>query len=97
MRTTVARAFAGMALAIGLPLAAAGVAAAQTGPTGPEEPTGPTGPEAPPTSPTTTPIAAPGPGGLARTGGDAALPLAASAAAISIVLGGRRLAARLQA
>jgi hypothetical protein len=33
--------------------------------------------------------------GLARTGGEAALPLAASAAAITVVLGGRRLATRL--
>jgi hypothetical protein len=33
--------------------------------------------------------------GLARTGGEAALPLAASAAAIAVVLGGRRLASHL--
>lgn len=98
MRTNAARALAGITLAIGLPLATAGLASAQSGPSGPSTTGGPSGPSAPSTtvgvSPTTA-RAGTGGSGLARTGGEAALPLAASAAALTVVLGGRRLAARL--
>lgn len=103
VRTTAARrAIVGTALAIGLPLAAAGIAAAQSAPSGPGTPSQPSGPSAPPAGGgTTTTVGSittpprPAGSGLARTGNDAALPLAASAAAITIVLGGRRLASRL--
>jgi hypothetical protein len=102
VRTTAARrVIVGTALAIGLPLATAGLAAAQSGPSGPSAPGGPSGPSGPSSSATTgtttgvVPGSRPGGTGLARTGGEAALPLAASAAAITVVLGGRRLASRL--
>lgn len=103
MRTTVARrVIAATALAIGLPLAVAGAAAAQSAPSGPSGPSAPSGPSGPSTSATTATTASVattarpvGTGGLARTGADAALPLAASAAAITVVLGGRRFATRL--
>lgn len=109
MRTTAARrAFFGTALAIGLPLATAGIAAAQSGPSGPSGPTtttcppGPSGASGPSSCATSTtlssavsPTTIRASSGLARTGGEAALPLAASAAAITVVLGGRRLANRL--
>lgn len=96
-----------MALAIGLPLATAGVAAAQSGPSAPEEPSGPSAPSGPDdggtvTPPQNTPVGPStagrgGTGGLARTGSDAALPLAASAAALTVVLAGRRMASRFTA
>jgi hypothetical protein len=114
VRTTALRAAAGVAFAIGLPLATAGIAAAQSGPSGPSAPSGPTTTACPSgpsgasgctttSSTTATTVTANRPGGtggsggsgLARTGADAALPLAASAAAITVVLGGRRLASRL--
>ena len=103
MRTTAVRAIAGSAFAIGLTFATAGFAGAQSGPSGPSEPSGPSGPSGPGGGATTATTAGsvspttarPGGTGLARTGGEAALPLAASAAAITIVLGGRRLASRL--
>lgn len=98
MRTTAARrVIAATALAIGLPLATAGLAAAQSGPSGPSAPAGPSGPSGPSSTATTASGvgARPAGTGLARTGGEAALPLAASAAAITVVLGGRRLASRL--
>lgn len=104
MRTTVARrVIAGAALVIGLPLATAGLAAAQSGPSAP----GPSGPSGPSTSSTTststatslltTTTARSGTGGttLPRTGGDLALPIAAAGGAIAVVLGGRRLASRV--
>ena len=119
--TAARRAIAGTALAIGLPLATAGLAAAQSQPpsgpaSGPSSTTttcpgggggggasGPSGPTACPTTTSTTRPTTAGTGGtggggsgLARTGGEAALPLAAAAGAITVVLGGRRLASRLQ-
>jgi hypothetical protein len=105
VRTTAARAIAATAFAVGLTLATAGTAGAQSGPSGPSTTAGPSGPSGPggsSTSATTAGTVAPttarpGGSGLARTGGEAALPLAASAAAITIVLGGRRLASRLSA
>lgn len=99
VRTTAARrAIIGTALAIGLPLAAAGAASAQSAPSGPGTPSGPSGPSTSATTATTvgsiTTPARPAGTGLARTGGEAALPLAAAAAGITVVLGGRRLASR---
>ena len=115
--TAARRAIVGTALAIGLPLATAGLAGAQSGPSGASTTTttcpggatattsgGASGPSAPRGCPTTTTSgsgvgggsgSAGGGSGLARTGGDAALPLAVSAAAITVVLGGRRFASRL--
>jgi hypothetical protein len=116
--TAARRAIAGTALAIGLPLATAGLAGAQSGPSGASTTTttgpggatattsaGASGPSAPRSCATTTTTGSgvgggsssggTGGSGLARTGGDAALPLAVSAAAITVVLGGRRFASRL--
>lgn len=97
VRTTAARrAIVATAFAFGLTLATAGLAQAQSGPSAPSAPSG----GGTPTTPTTVQSVSPAPvggSGLARTGGEAALPLAASAAAITIVLGGRRLASRFAA
>jgi hypothetical protein len=105
-----------MALVIGMPLALATGAAAQSSPTGPSGPSAPSststtcpdgasgpsgasGPESCPSTTTTARVVATtssvSGSGLARTGGEAALPLVASAAAIAVVLGGRRLASHL--
>lgn len=105
MRTTVARrVIAGAALVIGLPLATAGLAAAQSGgASGPSSPSSPSGPSGSTTTSSTatslltTTTAAPAGTqgtGLPRTGGELTVPLAAAGGAIAIVLGGRRLAAR---
>ena len=96
VRTTVARrAIVGTALAFGITVATAGLAAAQSGPSAPSGPSGPSTSATTATTVSSVTSNTVGGTGLARTGGEAALPLAASAAAITIVLGGRRLANRL--
>lgn len=85
----------GVALAVGLPVAAAVGAAAQSGPSGPSGPSGgATTTQATTATTVATTRSSTGGGTLSRTGGDWALPLAASGAAIAVVLGGRRLGAR---
>ncbi|MBA2283628.1 MAG: hypothetical protein H0W25_20655 [Acidimicrobiia bacterium] len=73
--------------------------AGASGPSGPSGPTTTSGGGTGPTVTVSVTVARPsgsgtGSGTLSRTGGEWALPLAASGGAIAVVLGGRRLSAR---